>query len=485
MATPFDFVRQFSKYSLGVVLHRLTSLFLLPLYTRHLSPQDYGILDVMMTVVALFQPLFMLGMDTSLQILFFKREEGKERDILISTCFATVCIFATLCSLIGMYFAPVIVQILGQKEELTFTFRLLCFDMWLSSLFVLFRNTLRVRQQPFLFNLVSVGQVILMAGFNIVFVALWDLGLSGIIMGLVLSDLIATLFAGLLVLRRHWQFPAFDSLKPLLQLGLPLLPTSLCYWLLNLSDRFFLLKLSTLHEVGIYGIANRLAAAMGIFTIAIQLSWRPFALRIQDEVRAPQVYAAIPLYYFALVGWVGLVVAASSPLLLKIFAAPAYGDAAALLTPLLLAQVMYGAYYIFSTGIEITQKTYHLSWTIACAAVINVLLNFLLIPHIGAKGASVATLFSYTAAAFAVCAVSHRLYPLNYDRPRGLAIGLVLLVAYGMLTVLFWVGSKYLAALGAACVIVSALAFLYILKAEVRGMLSRFNSKKSQTLMPS
>jgi O-antigen/teichoic acid export membrane protein len=464
----WDFIKQYAAYSLGIAINRLAALFLLPLYTRFLTPADYGVLDLLTITVALFQPLFMLGIDTSVQILFFTSKTKKQQNDLVITSIVLVAAFGGLCAISGWLLAPTLVKaLLGQKDYLP-ALRLLCLDAWLISLFTLFSDNLRLRQKPLFYNLLAIVQIVLAAGFSVVFLAVQQRGVMGVVTGLVLANLVVTLLAGGLVLKQHLQMPTLSQTLPLLRLGLPLLPVSATYWILNSSDRFFLAKLSTLQEVGLYGIANRLAAGIGIFTFAIQLSWRPFALRMQTAPQAPRLYANMPLYYFVVIGWSGLVIAAASPLLLKVFATKAYTQAAVLLTPLVLAQVIYGAYYIFSTGLEIVQRTYHITWTIVLAALLNIALNILLIPNSGAFGASLATTISYALATLCVAIASQRLYPLPYDLGRLWGVSACLLLTYGIMTGLLGYEISYATALRGVCVVLSGVVLLSFVQPELK-----------------
>jgi O-antigen/teichoic acid export membrane protein len=473
MSTLRDFIKQYTTYSLGIAINRLASLLLLPLYTRFLTPADYGVLDILMTSVVLLQPLFMLGIDTSVQILFFSLKTKKQQNDLVMTSLVLVAVFGGVCALSGWLLAPTLARGVLGNENYTIALRLLCFDMWLTGLLLLFRNNFRIRQQPLIYNFVTIGQVVLLAGFNIVLVVVQQLGVIGIVTGIVLADLVITGFSACLVLKQHLQLPTLTQTLPLLRLGLPLLPVSAMYWVLNWSDRVFLAKLSTFDEIGVYGIANRLATSIGIFTLAVQLSWRPFALRIQSTPYARPLYATMPLYYFVGVGWIGLVIAAASPLLLQVFATKAYMQATVLLTPLILAQAMYGAYYIFSTGLEIVQRTYHITWTVFLAALVNTALNILLIPKLAALGASLATALSYGLATLCVGIVSQQLYPLPYDLRRLGGVTCCLLLSYGVMTGLFWYESEYTTALRGICVVLSGVVLLSFIEPELKMLWQR------------
>lgn len=468
-------VRQYSAYSIGIAVNRLASLLLLPLYTRFLTPAEYGVLDTLMTVVTLLVPLFILGIDTSLQILFFKAEGKKAQNSIVITGIVLVASFGAVCGLILFIISPKLSLFLFGNELYTPILKILSFYIWVVSLLKLSQDNLRLNHKPLIYNFLAFGRVAFTASFNILLVGFHQLGVLGAITGLVISDIIITLFSASFLLKHHWHLPKVTPLLPLLRLGLPLIPVSFAYWILNYSDRFFLLKLSTFEELGLYGIAYRIAAGVGIFSFAVQLCWRPFALQIQEKPEAKKIYATMPLYYIACVGLIGLLLAVSVPLLLQVFVTKAYSGAVVLVTPLIVSQVAYGAYYIFSTGLEIRQRPYHLMWSILLAALLNTLLNILFIPQLGAFGASVATAISYIAATISVGIVSQKLYPLPYDINRFLCVTTLIITSYISITGIYIYGSGLkVFFMNVICVALTALLLSSFFKKEINLILNYF-----------
>lgn len=433
-----DFLKQYAQYSFGLVVKRLAAFLLLPLYTRFLTPADYGVLDIVTTFGTLIQPVCMLGLDSAIQILYFSVDNEQERDEIIATGLAVIFVVTILAGLGIMALATPISQLLFRNTTQALPLQLMGAFICAASLGQIMHNTLRLRRQPLLFSFVAIGQLVVTVGVNIVLIVYGGMGATGYIISLVIAEIVTALFLAVVVMRTHWRWPARKHLWPLFRLGVPLIPVMLAYWMLNLSDRFFLARLATTTEIGLYGVAVRLAAAVGIFTTAVQLGWRPFALGMQKDPQARAFYAAMPLFYFAVTGVIGLALGVAAPLILAVMTTSAYAPALVLLCPLILAQIMYGAYYVFSTGLEIAQRTYHLSWVIALAAACNFASNIVLIPYWGAFGASIATGFAYSVATIVVAVVAQRIYPLPYARWRlPLMIGAII-GAYMAITIFYW-----------------------------------------------
>jgi O-antigen/teichoic acid export membrane protein len=424
-------------YGLGVAITRLAALFLLPLYTRYLAPADYGALDTLITLTSLLSPLLLFGgVDMGVQILYFQLPDKERQDDLIISAVFFVAGFAAICVIGGFIASPQIVERLFQSQEYKTALQFLFLDLWLITLLKLFLDSLRLDHQPILYNAMTFSQILLATGFNILFVVFQGRGVAGYTMGLMYGDLVITIVAGCIVFYRHRCWPSFRHTRELVRIGLPLLPVSAAYWVINLSNRFFMTQYVSMADIGLYGIANRLATGFSILSIAVQLGWRPFALSVQSKTSSFSLYAAMPLYYITFVGGIGLAMVSISPWILGLVTASGFLGAAAYVAPLTFAQVMYGLYFIVSTGLEIQRKTYHLTWTVMVAALVSIGGNAIFIPRWGAFGATIVIAIAYTLSCLLVGIVSNRVYPLPYDKRRLLILSLLMVTAYGAATFL-------------------------------------------------
>jgi O-antigen/teichoic acid export membrane protein len=163
-----------------------------------------------------------------------------------------------------------------------------------------------------------------------------------------------------------------------------------------------------------------------------------------------------------------LLFATLSPVIIRIFATPEYNRAIAFLTPLLLAQIAYGAYFIFGTGLEVTKRTYHFTWAIILAAIVNMVLNVLLIPHLEAFGASLATAAAYLAAAVMVAIIGQRSYPLPYSKHQLRIVCGVLLASYALLTLALGLRLPHIVLIGSFILLSLAGLFIIIFKKDLQ-----------------
>lgn len=205
----------------------------------------------------------------------------------------------------------------------------------------------------------------------------------------------------------------------MLSFGLPLVPAGLAAWIMTLADRYFLQFLSTPTELGLYSLGYKFgmvvqALIVGPFTLA----WAPFLWSVAKEKNAKEVYSSV-LTYFVLVGmFATLVLSVLSREVLMVMVTPPFYSAYKAIPLIALSYVLYGCYFVFNPGMLIAKKTKYAALIVGAGAIVNLGLNYLLIPGYGMMGAAVATVISYLLLPIGLFFLSRRYYPIEYEWSR-------------------------------------------------------------------
>ena len=209
----------------------------------------------------------------------------------------------------------------------------------------------------------------------------------------------------------HWQ-----DIKEQLLFGLPFVPVGAASFILDLTDRWFLKHYYSTSEVGIYSLGYRFAEILTFVVTAFQLSWPQFLFKNRKEDNAPQLYADMTTYYAALMLFLWLGLAVFAPELLRIMATPKFYPAASLIPVVSFALVFDGMGFMFNIGALFSKKTLLRTASVTVAAVVNIWLNFLLIPPYGMMGAAWSTFVGF------LVQMSTTLYPVAARLPRALPL---------------------------------------------------------------
>jgi O-antigen/teichoic acid export membrane protein len=228
----------------------------------------------------------------------------------------------------------------------------------------------------------------------------------------------ATVAFFLLLFLRPWRYISVKVVRrararEMLSYALPLMPSAVLWWITSISDRYFLLHYHGAALMGLYAAASRIPTAL-TFLVGIFLeAWQYTAIGMGEERRAArygQIWAMLlPL---AVGGAAGLI-AIAYPLVSVIYA-PEYAGAVAFI-PWLTLSALFSALSSFLSSIYVVRlKSSATLLSALCGALLNLALNFMLIPRLGGIGAALATVFSY-ALVFLVRVLHTRRY-LSFSR---------------------------------------------------------------------
>src|SRR5262249_32676704 len=249
----------------------------------------------------------------------------------------------------------------------------------------------------------------------VLLVVAFDQGPLGVLVGNFTGTL--AVYAALLLYSRHALGLQFDRplYRAMNRFGLPLVPSAVALWLTNFADRFFLIKLTNPHEVGLYSSGVRVASAIVLLLTAFRLAWPAFAYSIEDDREAGRTYSFVLTYVVYVCCWLALALGLLAPWILKLITTKPFYPAQNVVAPLAFA---FGAYAVVQIGTGRSRQT-RSNWLVTgLAAVVNVALNLALIPPFGRMGAAVATVSAYTLLFVAMAWRAQRVFPVPYQWRR-------------------------------------------------------------------
>ncbi len=415
-------------YGFGSALSSFVGIALVPILTRLFSPSEYGVIDLLVTVSSLAIAFLSFGFDSAAAILFFEVEREEERVNVLSTAIWFIFIASSIVILVLLPLSGVWSKLLFQNKiyigPVQLALAIIPFNLLLG--FAL--NGLRFRFARSRYLLSILIQVILTITLTVILLVPVQAGMLGYFIAWFVSVAVTGAITLALAQRNLSARFSVIILRKLLAVGLPLIPAAIAGWSLSLIDRFFISRYS-LHELGLYSLGVKLSSVLGLGIAALQLAWGPFALSLAKEPEAKLTYAKVLSLYTLVAGFLALLLTAYAPEIIKVTSSEAFFGSASVVGWLCLGLIAYGSYYIVSIGVAISKKTSHLAWTTVAAAILNIVLNFILIPPYGMVGAAIATLLSYIASAWLLYQVSQKYYPIPFESRKILLTWLLLITS--------------------------------------------------------
>lgn len=410
------FARDSLVYGAATVLTRATSLVVVPIYTRLLSTADYGVIDLLTIAGNLI--LLTVAFEISQAVARFLPEGTDEDRVAVAS---TALVFSVgaygLFGIAGLVAAPEIrTWLIGDAAD-DLTVRLAVAATCLNGIFQLTAGVLRFQLRASQFATASLGSSLIAIGLGVFLVAVTGAGVDGFFVGQIVGAMVGVALT--LAFSRGLYRPMFDTrrLWAMLRFSAPLVPSSIGVFVALFVDRFAISQLMTVADVGVFGIGYRLASAVSLLSLGAQMAVTPLVYARHLDPATPPALERIFRYYVAAALLLGLALSLFAGELLRLLTTPMYYDAAGVV-PFLVPALFVANLYVFMPGLEIAKRTTTFAAINLSGAVLNIALNFLLIPHLGIVGAALATLISSTAVFTAYAIGSQSLYPVPHQWHR-------------------------------------------------------------------
>lgn len=388
--------KQTSIYGFFQLLQRALSFVVIPIYTHYLTPDQFGTLDILYLIVWFIGIIGGSKLEAAFLRYFAEAKRDDTVSQLLSSSVLALIIFATsFCTIAGLCAKPVLNFMFSGKDLPLTGFYLALGATWMEIIGSLPLAFLKVRQEAIVVGVISLLQAICGTVVGAICVIVFGMGFVGILVGILVSGMVLVVLSYCIMLRRISLIFDFSYGTKLYRYSLPMLAAPLFMYLLNYSDRYFLVKYRSLEEVGIYAMAYKFAMLLNLGVMApFADMWgaNQFALH---EAKQKQTYQRIALLYVSVLCLVALgIIYFSYDLTVFAFDKKFHGLIVAV-PALTVGIAIWGIVPTLDFGCQITNKTWIRSITTGIAALSNILFNWLLIPPYGIVGAAFATLFSF------------------------------------------------------------------------------------------
>jgi O-antigen/teichoic acid export membrane protein len=417
-------------YGLGDVATSLVSLFLLPIFTRYLTPEDYGVVTMLLTVEAVTKVVFRWGVDTAFMRLYHDCVDRPARQLLASTIFLFLIAVNGSLTLGGVLSAGWLSGWLIGPTHQSVLVALTIANTFVAGFYFIPYQVLRIGERSTQYISLTFTRSALTIVARLALVIWAGMG----VLGIVLADVIVT--AVFTIILTKWFAPLIrpvfsrDVLREALRFGLPRVPHSVAQQVISVSDRYFLKAYGTLTDVGLYSIGASFGLALKLFLSAFETAWTPFFLAVMREPDAKQTYRIVSTYVVAVLVLLVAGLCALAPDVVRLFTTPKFHEAASV-TPWIALGVMFqGLYLVGSIGLVITKRTSFYPIATGIAAVASLAANRILIPQFGMLGAAWANVIAYATLAGVTSVFSWRVYPIQYEWSRLLRIAVAGVAAF-------------------------------------------------------
>lgn len=390
--------------SIGTFGSKILVFFMVRFYTGYLTPSDYGTADLITQTANLLFPIISLGITEGVFRFALDAEEGRKSVFSLGLYVITA----------GALLFALIIPILNSVAEFRGYIWLIVVYTLSSCYHSLCAQFVRARGNTALFAVQGIINTSLVIALNILFLAVMHIGVTGYVLSVALADFLCAVF--LFVKERLWTqltpHPSKSALTAMLKYSIPLIPTTVFWWITSVSDRYMVNGFIGSEANGIYAVSYKIPTVLTIVSSVFMQAWQFSAVTEShgDKKEHAEFFGGVWRSFQAVMFLAGAFIIAFAKPAIEILSTADYYEAWQYVPVLALSMVFTALTSFLGTVYVVTKQSVISFVTAMVGALTNIVLNFLLIPSsLGVQGAAIATFISYFVV-FVIRAVNSRKY---------------------------------------------------------------------------
>lgn len=411
-----QFVTASAIYAVTGAMVSAVPLLLIPVLTRELNPEQYGLAAIHLLCVALLTHFCGLGLNGAVNVRFFDKTTDFSRFVAacVSIIAGATALSFTVILLLSPWLSPLV--------QLDAKWLALAGLAAGANAIILIRLAIwQARQQPIAFGSLRLFQAATDILLTLMFVSALAYGWEGRASAVTIAYVLCALVAAGLLIRDGYlgKAPDRSTVRSALAFGLPLVPHLIGGFFLLMADRLIVANVAGMEAAGIYMVAAQVGVALNLITTSVNRAFAPWLLKnlaLSDKDRDRKIVAFTYTYL------AGLLILSAAFAIVCVIALPIVADssyaAAIPLVPYIVAGSFFtGAYYMVTNYIFFRSRTGLLSTSTIIIGLLNLLLSYVLITAFGMIGAAYSFATAQAVLFAATWIIAHRVHPMPWGDP--------------------------------------------------------------------
>ena len=375
-------------FAISNVATKLITFFLVPLYTFYLTTQQYGVIDLLFTISSVLVPILTLNISEAIYRFSMDKDADNDKIMSIST------ILIIFCSLLGLVSIPILRIINGYSEYAVY-FYFYIVTLAVSQIFLV---NLKGQEKLKSFAIGNIINTLVIAILNVVFLVYLKKGILGYFNAYIISNIITLIYA--FFVGKVWKnLKKFSFDKSLFikmsKYSIVLIPTSFMWWIMNSSDRIMVTKFIGESANGLYAVSYKIPTILTTVAGIFNQAWFFSAVNEKDsEDKTEYTNKVFKSMYYMMFIIATAIITILKPFF-KLYVSVDYFSAWEFVPFLIFGSVFMTLATFISTSYNVYKDSKGFLYSGIFGAIVNIILNFILIPKFNVQGAAFATCVSY------------------------------------------------------------------------------------------
>ena len=412
-----NLLKKFLSFSIGGYINIIIGLLTVPITTRMLSPEQYGISSLINTIVNVLGIICYLGMDQGFVRFFYDEKEENRGKLLLESLKLPFIVIIIISIIIFFFQEKISIFIIGKYETIIWKILIL------SMIFTIFNRfsllIVRMKQRGKLYSFFNVLTKIIEFLFILILYKIYGNNYKTLAISILISLTIVTILS-IFLEKNIWIFKGElkTSKKELLLYSLPLSLTMALNWLFGSCDKVIIKLFSNLTELGLYSGAFKIIALMSIVQTGFTTFWTPVTYEHYSKYPDDTLFFKKATDYLAIIFFTLGIGILSTRNIIILLLGKKYYNSIFIMPMLVFIPIMYLLSETTMVGIAFKKQTKYFFYISIVVSLTNLFGNILLIPYLGAKGAAISTGISYILFFSLRTYFSNKLINFNFDLKR-------------------------------------------------------------------
>jgi O-antigen/teichoic acid export membrane protein len=386
-------------YLSSSILNKAIPFLLLPILTKYLSPEEYGVLSIFQLLISFSTAFVGMNMSANISKNFFKYNK-QQTSLMIGNILMILSLTTLIYFLITLGVSFYYQEIFSVPSNWVVIIPVISFMFMINTINL---TILRNQEKAILFGIYEIANTAVNMGVTILLLLMYHYGWYSQAVGMTFAYTLFFIISFLHLKKNSFIILKYDGAeaKKILKLSIPLIPHVVGGIIIALSDRFFIERMVSLEMVGIYSVGYMFGVVVILFTDAFIKAWSPWFYKIlSDADNAKKIKIVKYSYLYILATFiVAFGISIFAKFIIPYVVNVRYVGAEIYVFWIAIGYAVHGVYKIFFPYLVHISKTSFLGVSTIIAAVLNLIFNYFLIKEFGAIGAAYSTVLSFIVSA--------------------------------------------------------------------------------------
>jgi O-antigen/teichoic acid export membrane protein len=384
-------VKNTGVYTLTSILNSAIPFFMLPILTRYLTPEDYGIVAMFSLLATFVAPFIGLSLNGAIARQYYKREEINLKEY-VGNCIFIICFNSILIGIIFYFFGSFVAQLISFPSKMLWSGIVFSLAQVICNIVL---SMLQVQKKALSYGIFNILQTFSNMVVSIILVVLFGLAYIGRIYGIVFTVVFFAIISLIFLIKKRWiKFTIRkDYIKHALMFGIPLIPHALSGTIISMTDRLFITNMVGLAATGVYTVGYQVGSTINLLAISFNNAYVPW---LYEKLKKNENSTKIKIIKFTYIYFIGIILIAwilglAAAPILNAFLGKSFNESSVYVVWIAMGYAFNGMYLMVVNYIFYAHKNSLLALVTFSTALINILLNYFFIKKFGAIGAAQAT----------------------------------------------------------------------------------------------